>query len=377
MAEQGGDSKIAILAALGANAGIMVAKFIGAFITGSSAMLAEAVHSVADTGNEALLLVGRNRADQPADTLHPFGYSRNRYFYSFVVALVLFVMGSLFAINEAIHKIRFPEEIVSAWVAIGILGVSLVLESASFHTARKQSAPLKGKNSWWHFIRHTRNPELPVVLLEDAGAIIGLLFALTGVSLSVLTGNAVWDGIGTLFIGLLLGVNAVILIVETKSLLIGEGATAKDDTAIRSALLADPRIERVIRMQTPVPRAPGSADQRQDRAARGPRYHPGRRGDRRRRLPDSRRRAEYVHDLPRARCVQARQGPRRTDEALPVGGRLAAQQVERVGDDAESVAQHATRRVQARHPVDAGTRRGSTTSTGRCPESGWSTGSSE
>ncbi|TCJ99675.1 cation diffusion facilitator family transporter [Nocardia alba] len=250
MAEQGGDSKIAILAALGANAGIMVAKFVGAFITGSSSMLAEAVHSVADTGNEALLLVGRNRADQPPDTLHPFGYSRNRYFYSFVVALVLFVMGSLFAINEAIHKIRFPEELASAWVAIAILGVSLVLESASFRTARKQSAPLKGQNSWWHFIRHTRNPELPVVLLEDAGAIIGLLFALAGVSLTVLTGNAVWDGVGTLFIGILLGVNAVILIVETKSLLIGEGATTKDDTAIRAALLADPRIERVIGMQT-------------------------------------------------------------------------------------------------------------------------------
>ncbi|MFD4441559.1 cation diffusion facilitator family transporter [Nocardia sp. NPDC058519] len=250
MAEQGGDSKIAIIAALGANAGIMVAKFIGAFITGSSSMLAEAVHSVADTGNEALLLVGRNRAEQAPDTLHPFGYSRNRYFYSFVVALVLFVMGSLFAINEAIHKIRFPEEIESHWVAIGILGVSLVLESGSFRTARRQSAPLKGKQSWWHFIRHTRNPELPVVLLEDAGAIIGLLFALMGVSLSVLTGNAVWDGIGTLLIGILLGVNAVILIVETKSLLIGEGATAKDDTAIRSALLADPRVERVIRMQT-------------------------------------------------------------------------------------------------------------------------------
>ncbi|MFE1595891.1 cation diffusion facilitator family transporter [Nocardia sp. NPDC058705] len=250
MAEQGGDSKIAILAALGANAGIMIAKFIGAFITGSSSMLAEAVHSVADTGNEALLLVGHNRADQPPDTLHPFGYSRNRYFYSFVVALVLFTVGSLFAINEAIHKIRFPEEIVSPWVAIGILGVSMVLEGASFRTARKQSEPLKGKNSWWHFIRNTRNPELPVVLLEDAGAIIGLMFALLGVSLSVLTGNAVWDGIGTLLIGTLLGVNAIILIVETKSLLIGEGATTKDDTAIRSALLADPRIERVIRMQT-------------------------------------------------------------------------------------------------------------------------------
>ncbi|MFC9877111.1 cation diffusion facilitator family transporter [Nocardia salmonicida] len=250
MAEQGGESKVAILAALGANAGIMVAKFIGAFITGSSSMLAEAVHSVADTGNEALLLVGQNRADQPPDTLHPFGYSRNRYFYSFVVALVLFTMGCLFAINEAIHKIRFPEEIQSPWVAIAILGVSMVLESASFLTARKQSAPLKGKNTWWHFIRTTRNPELPVVLLEDAGAVTGLLFALAGVSLSMITGNTVWDGVGTLLIGILLGVNAVILIVETKSLLIGEGATAKDDTAIRSALLADPRIERVIRMQT-------------------------------------------------------------------------------------------------------------------------------
>ncbi|MFD3746157.1 cation diffusion facilitator family transporter [Nocardia sp. NPDC058633] len=250
MAEQGEDSKIAILAALGANAGIMVAKFIGAYITGSSSMLAEAVHSVADTGNEALLLVGHNRSHQPPDTLHPFGYSRNRYFYSFVVALVLFTMGCLFAINEAIHKIRFPEQIQSHWVAIGILGVSMVLETASFRTARKQSAPLKGKGSWWHFIRTTRNPELPVVLLEDAGAVIGLVFALAGVSLSVVTGNPVWDGIGTLLIGVLLGVNALILIVETKSLLIGEGATIQEDIAIRSALLADPRIEGVIRMQT-------------------------------------------------------------------------------------------------------------------------------
>ncbi|MFF2088787.1 cation diffusion facilitator family transporter [Nocardia sp. NPDC058176] len=250
MAAEGGDSRIAILAALGANAGIMVAKFIGAFITGSSSMLAEAVHSVADTGNEALLLVGRKGAEHRPDTLHPFGYSRNRYFYSFVVALVLFTMGCLFAVNEAIHKIRFPEEISSPAVAFAILGVSMVLEAASFRTARKQSAPLKGKHSWWHFIRNTRNPELPVVLLEDAGALTGLVFALGGVSLTVLTGNAVWDGIGTLLIGLLLGVNAIVLIIETKSLLIGEGATAKEDTAIRAALLTDPRIVRVIRIQT-------------------------------------------------------------------------------------------------------------------------------
>lgn len=250
MAAEGGDSRIAILAALGANAGIMIAKFVGAFITGSSSMLAEAVHSVADTGNETLLLVGRKGAEHRPDTLHPFGYSRNRYFYSFVVALVLFTMGCLFAINEAIHKIRFPEEISSPVVAFAILGVSMVLEAASFRTARKQSAPLKGKHSWWHFIRNTRNPELPVVLLEDAGALTGLVFALSGVSLTVLTGNAVWDGIGTLLIGLLLGVNAIVLIIETKSLLIGEGATAAEDTAIRAALLADPRITDVLRLQT-------------------------------------------------------------------------------------------------------------------------------
>ncbi|MFC9967153.1 cation diffusion facilitator family transporter [Nocardia ignorata] len=250
MAAEGGDSKTAVLAALGANAGIMVAKFIGAFITGSSSMLAEAVHSVADTGNEALLLVGRNRAEQAPDVLHPFGYTRNRYFYSFVVALVLFTMGCLFALNEAVHKIRFPHELESPEVAIVILLVSMLLEGFSFRTARRESEPLKGKHSWWHFIRNSRNPELPVVLLEDLGALVGLMFALAGVGLTVLTGNGVWDGIGTLLIGTLLGFNAIVLIVETKSLIIGEGSTAAEDRAIRDALLADPRIMRVLRLQT-------------------------------------------------------------------------------------------------------------------------------
>ncbi|MGW5316365.1 cation diffusion facilitator family transporter [Nocardia thailandica] len=246
----GGDSRVAVLAALGANAGIMVAKFIGAFVTGSSSMLAEAVHSVADTANEALLLVGRKGAERRPDTLHPFGYARNRYFYSFVVALVLFTMGSLFAIDEAVHKILHPEELSSPLVAIVILLVSMVLEGLSFATARRESAPLKGRHTWWHFIRHTRNPELPVVLLEDAGALTGLVFAFGGVGLTVLTGNAVWDGVGTLLIGLLLGVNAIVLIVETKSLLIGEGATAAEDRLLRDTIVEDPRIGRVIRMQT-------------------------------------------------------------------------------------------------------------------------------
>ncbi|GGK46461.1 cation diffusion facilitator family transporter [Nocardia camponoti] len=247
---KGGESKIAILAALAANTGIMIAKFIGAFITGSSSMLAEAVHSVADTGNEALLLVGQNRAEQPADPSHPFGYARNRYFFSFVVALVLFTIGSLFAINEAIHKIINPEEIESPAVAFVILGVSFLLEGSSFLTARKQSKPLKGHRSWWYFIRHTRNPELPVVLLEDAGALVGLVFAFFGVGLSVTTGDGRWDGVGTLLIGLLLGFNAIVLIIETKSLLIGEGATPAELLAIKEAITYDERIRLVVRIQT-------------------------------------------------------------------------------------------------------------------------------
>ncbi|MBJ8338413.1 cation diffusion facilitator family transporter [Antrihabitans sp. YC3-6] len=245
-----GGSKKAIVAALTANAGIAVAKFVGWAITGSSSMLAEAVHSVADTSNQGLLLLGQKRAEREADKLHPFGYGRSRYFYSFVVALVLFTLGSMFAIYEGIHKIQHPEELTSPAVAIGILVIAIGLETYSFMTAYKESKPLKGNATWWQFIRNSRSPELPVVLLEDTGALVGLFLALFGVSLTVITDEPVWDGVGTLAIGLLLGVIAVILIIEMHSLLIGEGATADEERRILAGLADGEGIERVIHLKT-------------------------------------------------------------------------------------------------------------------------------
>ncbi|MCP9623334.1 cation diffusion facilitator family transporter [Nocardia otitidiscaviarum] len=245
-----GGGRKAIIAAMSANGGIAVAKFVGAGITGSASMLAEAVHSVADTCNQGLLLFGQRRAAQEADNLHQFGYGRNRYFYSFVVALVIFALGSLYALYEGVHKVQHPEELSSPMVAIVILGIAIVLETFSMITAVKESRPLKGDASWWRFIRTSRHPELPVVLLEDAGALIGLTLAFGAVSMTVVTGDPVWDGIGTLCIGVLLGVIAIILIVEMKSLLIGEGATAKDDELIRERLVDGTRIDRVIHLKT-------------------------------------------------------------------------------------------------------------------------------
>jgi cation diffusion facilitator family transporter len=248
MSASGG--KKAIFAALSANAGIAVAKFAGAVITGSGSMLAEAVHSLADTGNQGLLLLGRKRAQQEADELHPFGYGRNRYFYSFVVALVLFTLGSMYAIWEGIHKIQHPETLSSPVVAVVILAIAAALEGYSFATAWRESATMRGGAGWWRFIRNSRNPELPVVMLEDSGALVGLLIALLAIVLTMLTGNAVWDGIGTLGIGVLLGFIAIVLIVEMKSLLIGEGATPDQIRAIRENLVDGTRIDRVIHLRT-------------------------------------------------------------------------------------------------------------------------------
>ncbi len=238
------------MAALAANAGIAVAKFVGFLITQSSSMLAESVHSVADTSNQALLLFGQRQARKQATSLHQFGYGRSRFFYSFVVALVLFSLGAMFAIYEGIHKIRHPEPLRSAVVAVVILLIAMALEGYSFRTAMVESRPLKGSGSWWHFIRRSRNPELPVVLLEDSGALIGLGFALLGVGLTILTGDPVWDGVGTLLIGGLLAVIAVILMVEMKSLLIGEGATGAELAAIQAALERTEHVDRVIHLRT-------------------------------------------------------------------------------------------------------------------------------
>jgi cation diffusion facilitator family transporter len=247
MAASGGTR--AIVAALIANAGIAIAKFIGYLITGSSSMLAESVHSVADTSNQGLLLLGGRTARRAATQEHPFGYGRDRYFYSFVVALLLFTLGSVFALYEGIHKLESHEPLTSPLVAVVILVVAIGLETYSFRTAIVESRPLKGNGTWWQFIRQAKVPELPVVLLEDLGALVGLVLALFGVGLSVLTGDPVWDAIGTICIGVLLGVIAIILIIEMKSLLIGEGAAPAVLSDIVSALESGD-VQRVIHIKT-------------------------------------------------------------------------------------------------------------------------------
>lgn len=247
MAADGGTK--AILAALFANAGIATAKFVGFAITGSSSMLAEGVHSVADTSNQGLLLLGKKTSEREASRTHPFGYGRDRYFYSFVVALLLFSIGSLFALYEGFHKLSEPEALTSPLVAVGILVVAIGLETYSFYTAIAESRKVKGSATWWQFIRQSKTPELPVVLLEDAGALFGLVLALLGVGMTVITGDPVWDAVGTIMIGVLLAVIAVILIIEMKSLLIGEGSSEDELEAIRAELESG-RVERVIHIKT-------------------------------------------------------------------------------------------------------------------------------
>jgi cation diffusion facilitator family transporter len=244
----GGGSK-AIIAALGANLGIAVIKFIAFAITGSSSMLAEGVHSVVDSGNQGLLLVGGRSARRRATPDHPFGFGRDRYIYGFLVALMLFSAGGLFALYEGVEKIRHPHHLESTIVAIVVLLVAIGLEGFSLRTAIHESRELKGDLSWIGFVRHAKNPELPVVLLEDVAALTGLVLALIGVGLTELTGDPIWDGIGTSAIGVLLISVAIVLVIETKSLLIGEAA-APDALARIEAGLVGPGVERIIHLRT-------------------------------------------------------------------------------------------------------------------------------
>jgi len=248
----------AVVAALLANLGIAVTKFVAFVLTQSSSMLAESIHSVADSGNQALLLFGGRRAQRSATPQHPFGYGRERYIYAFIVAIVLFSVGGLFALYEAFHKYEevhagHPNELLESrwwWVPLVVLTIAIVMESFSFRTAIKESNHVRADRSWVQFVRTAKAPELPVVLLEDLAALLGLVFALIGVAMSLLTGNAYWDVAGTVAIGLLLVTVAVILAVETKSLLLGEGANRAAVERIRAALEAQPEIERVIHMKT-------------------------------------------------------------------------------------------------------------------------------
>ena len=241
----------AIIAAMLANLGIAIAKFIAWIVSGSASMLAEAIHSLADTGNQILLLLGGRLSKRRADADHPFGYGRERYVYAFLVSIILFTVGGLFSINHGIEKLQHPHALENVWVPVTVLLISIVLESFSLRTAIRESNHVRGKDqSWVSFVRHAKAPELPVVLLEDIAALIGLVFALLGVTLTAITGNSVYDAVGTLLIGSLLVVVAVVLGIETKSLLVGEGATMADHDRILAALEDGPQVEKVIHMKT-------------------------------------------------------------------------------------------------------------------------------
>ena len=248
MSAEGGTR--AILAAMLANLGIAITKFFAFLVSGSSSMLAESVHSVADSGNQVLLLIGGQRSKRAATPEHPFGYGRERYLYAFVVSIVLFAVGGLFSMYEGVHKIRHPEELTNIVVPIVVLLVAIGLEGFSLRTAVVESNKVRRGLSWVQFVRRAKAPELPVVLLEDVGALIGLVLALAGVGLTAITGDVVWDGLGTVAIGTLLIMIAIVLGIETKSLLLGEGALPSDVDAIRAALLDGVDIKRVIHMKT-------------------------------------------------------------------------------------------------------------------------------
>jgi cation diffusion facilitator family transporter len=243
-------SKKAIVAAFLANLAIAISKLVGFFITGAASMLAESVHSFADSGNQGLLFLGGARARKTATPEHPFGYGRERYFWAFVVALVLFTLGGLFALFEGIEKLRHPHEIEGAGVAFAILLIAIAVEGYSLRTAIKESNHVKGKESWPQFIRRSKTPELPVVLLEDIGALTGLVFAVAGLGLAEITGNPKFDAVGSIAIGILLCVIAIVLVIEMKGLLIGEAATPATVSSIHQAMESTDCVRKVIHMRT-------------------------------------------------------------------------------------------------------------------------------
>ncbi|MEU7698529.1 MULTISPECIES: cation diffusion facilitator family transporter [unclassified Streptomyces] len=240
----------AIVAALAANLAIAAAKFVAFLFSGSSSMLAESVHSLADSGNQGLLLLGGKKAQREATPQHPFGYGRERYIYAFLVSIVLFSVGGMFAIYEGYEKIHDPHPIEAWYWPVGVLVFAIIAESFSFRTAIKESNLIRGGLTWTQFVRRAKAPELPVVLLEDLGALVGLVLALGGVGLALLTGDGVWDGIGTLCIGVLLIAIAIVLAAETKSLLLGESAGTEEVKRIEAAVVDGETVTRLIHMRT-------------------------------------------------------------------------------------------------------------------------------
>ncbi len=256
MAASGGTK--AVIVAMFANLGIACTKFVAWLLTGASSLLAEAVHSVADTSNQVLLLIGGRRATREPTAEHPFGYGRVRYLYAFVVAIILFTLGGLFALYEAWHKFTeiregHPNELLESqwwWVPIVVLLAAMALEGTAMRTAVKESNKIRGRLNWIQFIRRAKSPELPVILLEDSGALLGLTFALIGVGLSLITGNPYWDVAGTVAIGVLLVIIAVVLVIEMSSLLVGEGASPEIIAKIEKALALEGQIDGVIHLRT-------------------------------------------------------------------------------------------------------------------------------
>ena len=256
MSTEGGTK--AVVAALIANLGIAVTKMVAFLVSGMCSMLAESIHSFADSGNQLLLLRGGKRAQRAATPQHPFGFGRERYVYAFIVSVVLFSVGGLFALYEAYHKWHEAQSSHDYdpfssrwwWLPVAVLVVSIALEGMSFRTAIRESNHTRGQRSWSEFVRSAKAPELPVILLEDLAALIGLVFALFGVGLALLTKNQVWDAVGTGLIGVLLVTVAIILAVEMKSLLLGEAATPAHQAAIESALTGADGVERIIHMKT-------------------------------------------------------------------------------------------------------------------------------
>ncbi|HUF84991.1 MAG TPA: cation diffusion facilitator family transporter [Acidimicrobiia bacterium] len=243
-------SRRAVIAAFLANFGIAIAKFVGFALTGAASLLAEAVHSVADTSNQGLLFLGGRRGQRPATPEHPFGYGRERYFWAFVVSVVLFLLGGLFALYEGVEKLRHPHEVESLPIAIAILLVAIVFESFALRTAVREASKVRGTESWWQFVRRSKSPELPVILLEDTGALLGLAFALSGVTLARITHEPRFDAVGSLAIGALLVVIAVILAMEMRSLLIGEAPSPKMQAEIERAINGANEVRRIIHIRT-------------------------------------------------------------------------------------------------------------------------------
>jgi cation diffusion facilitator family transporter len=248
MSTEGGTK--AVVAALMANTGIAISKFVAFAITGSTSMLSEAIHSVADALNQVLLLVGGKRSKRVADDQYQFGYGRVRYVYGFMVAIVLFVVGGIYSLYEGWHKWNHPEPVNDYWVAIAVLSVAIILETFSFRTAIIETNKVRGKRSFAKFVKDARQPELPVILLEDFGALIGLVFAMLGVSAAAITGDGRWDGMGAMAIGSLLIVIAMILVREMAGMLVGEGALPEEYDAVKAALESAPLVERVIHLRT-------------------------------------------------------------------------------------------------------------------------------